>query len=58
MGNPLQPPSNESVDIGNWTLETADSERETMPGGTILYTPSLITSIARLISGWITAMKR
>ena len=30
-------PSNESVDIGNWTLETADGERETIPEGTALY---------------------
>ncbi|MCK4736620.1 MAG: lamin tail domain-containing protein, partial [Methanophagales archaeon] len=30
-------PSNESVDIGNWTLETADGERETIPEGTTLY---------------------
>ena len=33
----LYNPSNESVDIGNWVLETADSERETIPEGTILY---------------------
>ena len=26
-------PSNESVDIGNWTLQTADGERETIPEG-------------------------
>ena len=31
----LYNPSNESVEIGNWTLETADSERETIPEGTI-----------------------
>jgi len=30
-------PSNESVDIGNWTLETADGEREIIPEGTTLY---------------------
>ena len=30
-------PSNESVDIGNGTLETADGERETIPKGTTLY---------------------
>ena len=30
-------PSNESVDIGNWTLETADGERETIAEGTTLY---------------------
>ena len=33
----LHNPSNESVDIGNWTLETADGERETIPEGTALY---------------------
>lgn len=26
-------PLNESVDIGNWTLENADGERETIPEG-------------------------
>ena len=30
-------PSNESVDIGNGTLGTADGERETIPEGTTLY---------------------
>ena len=30
-------PLNESVDIGNWILETADSERETILEGTTLY---------------------
>jgi hypothetical protein len=30
-------PSNESVDIGNWVLETADGERETIAEGTTLY---------------------
>ena len=30
-------PLNESVDIGNWVLETADGEREIIPEGTILY---------------------
>ena len=30
-------PSNESRDIGNWTLENADGERETIPEGTTLY---------------------
>ena len=33
----LHNPSNESEDIGNWTLETADGERETIPEGTTLY---------------------
>jgi micrococcal nuclease len=33
----LYNPSNESVDIGNWTLETADGERETISEGTTLY---------------------
>ena len=33
----LYNPSNESVDIGNWTLETAEGERETIPKGTTLY---------------------
>ena len=33
----LYNPTNESVDIGNWTLETADGERETIPKGTILH---------------------
>ena len=33
----LHNPSNESVNIGNWTLETADGERETIPEGTVLY---------------------
>ena len=32
----LYNPSNESVDIGNWVLETADGERETIAEGTIL----------------------
>ena len=30
-------PYNESVDIGNWVLETADGERETLPEGTTFY---------------------
>jgi len=33
----LHNPSNESVNIGNWTLEDADGERETIPEGTTLY---------------------
>ena len=33
----LYNPSNQSVDIGNWTLETADGERETIAEGTTLY---------------------
>ncbi len=33
----LHNPSNESVDIGNWVLETADGEREIIPEGTTLY---------------------
>ena len=33
----LYNPSNESVDIKNWVLETADGERETIPEGTALY---------------------
>ncbi|NQE05468.1 hypothetical protein C5S32_06325 [ANME-1 cluster archaeon GoMg1] len=33
----LYNPSNESVDRGNWILETADGERETIPEGTTLY---------------------
>ena len=33
----LRNPSNKSVDIGNWTLENADGERETIPEGTTLY---------------------
>ncbi|MCD6455542.1 MAG: lamin tail domain-containing protein [Methanophagales archaeon] len=33
----LYNPSNGSMDIGNWTLETEDGERETIPEGTILY---------------------
>lgn len=33
----LYNPSNESMDIGNWVLETADGEKETIPEGTILY---------------------
>jgi len=44
----LYNPSNDSVDIGNWVLETADGERETIPEGTTLspfayyvYTPPL-----------------
>ena len=32
----LHNPSNGSVDIGNWVLETADGERETIPEGTTL----------------------
>ncbi len=32
----LYNPLNKSVDIGNWTLETADGERETIPEGTTL----------------------
>ena len=34
-GVTLYNPSNESVEIGNWTLETADGERETIPEGTL-----------------------
>ena len=33
----LYNPSNESVEIGNWTLETVDGERETIAEGTTLY---------------------
>lgn len=33
----LYNPSKVSVDIGNWTLENADGERETIPEGTTLY---------------------
>ena len=33
----LYNPSNESADIGNWTLENADGEREVIPEGTTLY---------------------
>ena len=33
----LYNPSNESVDIGNWVLETADGEREPIPEGTTFY---------------------
>ena len=33
----LYNPLNETVDIGNWTLETADGERKTIPEGTALY---------------------
>jgi hypothetical protein len=33
----LYNPSNESVDMGNWVLETADGERETIPEGTTFY---------------------
>ncbi len=33
----LYNPSNESVDMGNWVLETADGERETVPESTTLY---------------------
>lgn len=33
----LYNPPNDSVEIGNWTLETADGERETIPEGTTLY---------------------
>jgi hypothetical protein len=33
----LNNPSNESVEIGNWSLENADGERETIPEGTTLY---------------------
>ena len=33
----LYNPSNKSVDIGNWTLENADGERETIAEGTTLY---------------------
>ena len=32
----LRNPSNESVDVENWTLENADGERETIPEGTTL----------------------
>ena len=32
----LHNPSNDSVDIGNWILETADGKKETIPEGTIL----------------------
>jgi len=30
-------PSNVIVEIGNWTLQTADGERETIPEGTTFY---------------------
>ena len=53
----LYNPTNESVDIGNWVLETADGERETIPKGTILYTGAYY-DYTHLISGLITAMKR
>ena len=53
----LYNPSNESVDIGNWTLETADGERETIPEGTTL-SPFAYYVYSPPISGWITAMKR
>ncbi len=33
----LYNPSNESVDIGNWILETADGEKEVILEGTALY---------------------
>lgn len=33
----LYNPSNKSADIGNWTLENADGERETISEGTTLY---------------------
>ena len=33
----LNNPSKESVEIGNWTLENADGESETIPEGTTLY---------------------
>ena len=33
----LYSPSNESVDVGNWVLETAEGEKETIPEGTNLY---------------------
>ena len=33
----LYNPSNKSVDIGNWVLETANGEKETIPEGTTLY---------------------
>jgi len=33
----LYKPSNESVDVGNRTLETVDSERESISEGTTLY---------------------
>ena len=33
----LYNPINESVDIGNWVLETADGEKETIPEGTVLH---------------------
>ena len=53
----LYNPTNESVDIGNWVLETADGERETIPEGTILHTGAYY-DYTHLISGLITAMKR
>ena len=33
----LYNPTNQSVDIGNWGLETADGEKETIPEATILH---------------------
>ena len=53
----LYNPSNESVNIGNCVLETADGKRETIPEGTTLY-PLAYYVYTPLISGWITAMKR
>ena len=42
-------PSNESVDIGNWTLETADGERETIAEGTTLYPFAVLESVKNLL---------
>ena len=33
----LYNPSNESVDIGNWVLESVDGDKEKIPEGTTLY---------------------
>jgi hypothetical protein len=46
----LNNPSNESVNIGNWTLENADGERETIPEGTT-FIPVLIMSTIAPING-------
>ena len=51
----LHNPSNASVDIGNWTLENAAGERETIPEGTTLFPSALCPP---LICGVITVLMR
>ena len=46
----LYNPSNKSVDIGNWTLETTDGEKETIPEGTTLSPFAVLESVKNLLT--------